>query len=845
MRQARPSSLVAASKLTRRTGRALLLAGVAVAAVCLVATTPAFAQIGSRLKTPSAPLPDDGLGQHEMTLQADTLIQDKPNNTVTAIGHVQARYQGRTLRADRLDYNSVTGAAHALGHAVISNADGTTQYGDDVTLDDQFRAAVAIGFAAHEPGNVTIAAGAAVRRTETVNQLNNAVYTTCNICADDGAPKNPSWSIQATRITEDRENHVIYYRNAVVRILGIPVFYSPIFWHPDPTLPRRSGLLAPKLEDSSRRGFSYQQPYLITLGPSTDLIVSPQFNTRVNPFLDLRYTERFYSGMVDIRAGYTHEQLFDNHNFFGDDTSRSYILGRGLFDIAPDWVWGFGAERVSDPTFFARYGVHDVYTDRGPFPADTDRLISQLYTVRADQQSYISVATMDFQSLRAVSGATTANPSGVFESSASFPIVGPLIEARYDPTEPVFGGALEIRGTAVALSRNRPVVSIYDPSGVIPQGPQEFNPASGPLGAVTAQLSPSGLKQVSALEYTSSRRASAEVDWRTDFIMNSGIKIEPFLFGRADAYSISDAHVYDQQTGAFVEGKDNVERVYGTAGATVSWPFIKPIGGASVVLEPMAQVAVSPTEKVNPNIPNEDSASFEYDETNLFDANRFSGFDLLEGGERLNVGGRATVDWGASHNATFVVGRTFRAEDDPQFTALSGLAGTASDWVVAATTSPITGVTLFTRSRLNANDFNVEREEAGVGYNNGNLFLNVRYDLNESGLSQTTSTTLTNQIGTTVVGRTEDIAVSGQVFFTQHWGVSANVTRDMQQDIFPYAQIGLIYRDECIRVDILYTQDETFSNVIGTSNSVSFRVTLATFGDNGPLTPANTGRGSR
>ena len=243
-------------------------------------------------------------------------------------------------------------------------------------------------------------------------------------------------------------------------------------------------------------------------------------------------------------------------------------------------------------------------------------------------------------------------------------------------------------------------------------------------------------------------------------------------------------------------------------------------------------------ERINPNIPNEDSASFEYDETNLFSTDRFSGYDLLEGGDRLNVGGRTTVNWGDSHSAVVTVGRTFRAQDDPQFTALSGLAGTASDWVVAATASPVKWLSLFTRSRLDADDFAVRRQEAGVNVGSGDNFASVNYDLNQNGLFQTLQ-------GVTQVGKTEDVQVGGQTFLTRHWGVSANVSRDLQQNVFPIAQVGLIYRDECIRVDILYTHDQTFGSTIGTSDSIAFRITLATLGDGTPLTPRSTGQGVR
>ena len=849
------------------------MAGVAALACHAVALAQAPAG-NLRNRAPTPPLPDDGLGPRDLLLQADMVAQDQPNSLVIATGHVQARYQGRTLRADKLVYNTVNGAAHAIGHAVIVNPDGSTEYGDDITLDDQFRAAVALGFATRQVGNTTLTAGLAVRRNDTVNQLNNAVYTACNVCAQDGSPKPPTWSITATRITQDRQHQVIYYRNAVIRVLGVPVFYAPVFWHPDPTAPRRSGLLTPKIEYSRRRGASIQQPYLFAVNPSTDLIVSPQINTRVNPFLNLRLTERFYSGEIDIRTGYTYSEEFNNHQFFDNDTSRSYILARGLFDVTPDknWVWGFGAERVTDPTLFSRYGINQVYTDRGPFPADTDRLISQLYSVKADTNSYISVAAMDFQSVRAyglqpqiangqpvvIGGVQQFGPEGAYESSRAFPVVGPLIEAHYDAPNPFLGGQLRFQASAVSLTRNDRVVSVFDPNGVVPQGPQlQGNGAAtdGGLYDTAAKLFALPLhEQISALSYTNSRRASLGADWQTSFTFDNGIRVEPFVLGRGDAYSIDGAQVYNPSQGVFDPGKSTVGRLEGTVGTNVSWPFIKPIGSASLILEPLAQLDLSPVYRVNPNIPNEDSASFEYDETNLFSTDRFSGFDLLEGGQRINVGGRSTIDWGTGQTASLLVGRTFRAQDDPQFTAISGLEQTSSDWIVAATAQPGGGLTMFSRSRLSKDDFAVEREEAGVTYGVQGLSATVRYDLNENGLSQLapgqttseggTSTTVT-ALGQTIIGRTEDLSFSGYAFVTPHWGVSALLSRNLKPtNQVPIEQVGLIYDNECVRVDVLYTRDETYSNVIGNSSSITFRISLSTLGGTAPLTPTNS-RGSR
>jgi LPS-assembly protein len=845
-----------------------------VGAALIVCLQPAvaFAQFGPTTHTTVAP-PDDGLGPRDAMIEADTLIDDRDNNTVTAEGRVEARMQGRTLRADKLIYNRVTGAVDAVGHVVIVNADGTSEYGSQMIMDDQFRAALAYGFSMREQDNITLTAGVAVRRNETIDQLNNAVYTACNICAKSGAPKNPTWAIQATRITQDRERHVIYYRNFVLRILGVPIFYSPVFWHPDPTAPRQSGFLTPKFMYGARRGFSYEQPYLFAVNPSTDVVVSPQINTRVVPLLNLEWVERFYSGMVDIRTGYTDERDFDNHNFYGSPSSRSYVLGQGLFNIDPFTSWGFGLERVSDPTFFQRYSTTEVYEDRGPYPTTTNHLISQLYVRRQDDDTFLSVAAMDFEDLTVYGRNTTKGLSNygslISESSKGFPFVGPFIEGHYNPNEPILGGLLSISTSGVVLTRNDEVVSINDPTSVQAPGAQQFQPVSktnaGSIENIATTAALTKNNSATALTYTDYRRASAQADWNRTFTFDLGIRVQPFVQARGDAFSVTDSTLYtfgvtpatmtakaDETVLNYgsayavgTPGHDSIFRGLAQAGANVSWPFIRNFGSASVILEPMAQVVVAPLLGRNPYIPNEDSVSFEYDETNLFALNRFPGADLVESGQRINLGARATADWGDGHQISFIVGRTFRAEPDPAFDTASGVAGTSSDWVTAINFTPVDWFTAFSRERLDANTFTIRRSDTGVYLSDGRDSLNLRYSYNVSGYQITAEpggvvngvTLPLNYVST--IAPTEDASVSGQIFFTQHWGVSANVTRDLVENIFPVEQLDLIYQDECFRLDVLYNHNQTFGTVIGTSNAITVRLTLSTLGG----TPATPNRG--
>jgi LPS-assembly protein len=778
--------------------RALLLAG---AAVLVLAPAAALAQVGEELEDPAdafglrglQPLPPpatppkpqptaaqlqgaDGLASQDTYLEANLVIDDTPNHTVTARGMVQARHNGRTLRADEVTYDTESGAVHAHGHATVINPDGSVEYSDDIELDKDLSSGVATAFSARLGGNVTLAAGSAIRRTAQVNELRNTIYTPCNICKADGVtPKNPTWSIQASKVIQDKEHQVVYYRNAVIRIKGIPILYSPIFWHPDPDAPRRSGLLAPKLRYANRLGVSYEQPYLWAISPYADLVISPMFTTEVNPFLNLEYRQRFYSGALRMRLGYTYEKRFDGQGRYGDATSRSYILAEGKFQISDDWYWGFGAERVSDPTLFARYRIENIYRQRGLFTTDTQRLLSQIFTVRQNDTSYLSMSALSFQSLRVQQvGRTLVN----FDPTNAFPTVGPLIEARIDPTEPVLGGHFRFLGSAVALTRNQDA----------------------------ALVTPAGLLQNQGVD---SRRASAETDWRRTFTFSNGMRAEPFVQARADAYSISDPFAINKHT-TFARG-------VATVGTDFSYPFIRQRGGSTIILEPLVQLAASPNYHPNPNVPNEDSVALEFDSTNLFSTNRFPGYDLYEGGRRANVGGRASFNWGG-HSASVLVGRSFRDQPNPSFYVGSGLEGRSSDWVTAVTLAPIKGLTLFSRSRLGGDSLRIRREEAGLDVNVFGVEATARYLYSER-----------DSAGV----RSESISLSANTKITSHWGVSVVGVRDLNAGLWPLTQLSVYYQDECIRVDFIYSHDQTFTSTIVPSNSLQVRLTLATLGGQG------------
>jgi LPS-assembly protein len=740
---------------TRDTGIAQRVGGRDHASADQSAATPPPAPVA-----PGDTSADQLMGDQAFYMEADTVVRDDENHLWTARGGVEARYNGRTLRANEVIYNSVNGVVTARGDVQLINLDGTIEYAKAMTVDKDFKTGLALAFSTRQKLNAKLIADEAVRLNKDAMELNKAVFTVCDICAPDGTPQAPTWSIQAAQVIQDHKRQIVYYKHVVIRVKGIPVMALPVFWHADPAAVRSSGLLAPKIALDSRRGFSYEQPYLFILSPSSDLVVSPQINTKVNPFLEGQYRKRFYSGEIDARFGYTDDAQFDGHGQKYDHvTSRSYILAQGAFAPTDNWTYGFSAERVTDPLLFNRYNVGDVYDQRGLYSADDQRLLSQVYAVEQSAKSYVSIAALSFQGLR------------VDDKNGAFPFVGPLVEAHFEPDVKLLGGRLRLDGGGVLLNRDRDVLTDKQPG-------------------------------------VDSRRASFGGDWQGTYTLANGIRLEPFANARTDVYNVDDLSVADR-------AMHTTSRLLATAGVDLSWPFFRRQGDATVVLEPLAQVAISPQSKLNPLIPNQDSQVFDFDETNLFDSNKSPGFDYYEGGARINVGGRATIRWDEGGSAEIMAGRSYRTQVDPTLPVGTSLGKTASDWVVAATFQPIPTLTGFSRARIDGVTGRMNKLEVGVNGSTprANGFVRYLYDA-------------VDMPGTKV----ENVQAGGQVLISTHWGFVASTQWDLAAKVPVQQEFGLLYQDECTHWELVFQHDGTFDRTLHPSDKVILRLTLATLG---------------
>lgn len=457
------------------------------AALALVGVQPVYA---------TAQPAEETTEQAKVSLNADNIFVDEQANTVTAEGNVEAAYQGRVLTADRLIYDRNTDRVRATGNVVIIDPDGTQRFAEEIETDSALSDGYAVGFSTRIQGGGTAVAASAIRQDEgKFNALDKIVYTACELCQGD---RTPTWALRARRAILDQDAQMMSYRDAVLEIAGIPVIYLPYFAHPDPTSGRRSGFLAPDFGTSGKLGLFYQQPYYWAISDHSDLTISPKVTSKVNPYMEMQFRKRFYSGALRAEFSFTEEQNFDSDGEkFDDSELRGHLFASGKFQINNNWQWGFGIEQVSDDLYTTRYDISGEGDKRGLYASQPRRLLNQVFAVGQGSDWYGDIALLSLNGLRETDDddmLPAATPIGFIERSFDI--------GTY--------GHLSLNASSAILTRQ---------------------------------------------EGVDSHRISVGSEWSTDYVLPGGLYLEPFAEARYDNYQIrdalTDADDFDRGAGQF------------------------------------------------------------------------------------------------------------------------------------------------------------------------------------------------------------------------------------------------------------------------------------------------------
>jgi LPS-assembly protein len=679
-------------------------------------------------------------------LQGDELVYDNSGSRVIARGNVEIFYNKNVLTADQVIYDRSANTLTASGNVELKEANGNIIRADNYTLTDDFRDGFVQSLSVVTRDDSRITAERGERREGNVTEFSDATFTACK--SEGNVP--PLWCIGAKRIIHDQTAQTISYQDAELKLYGMTVGYLPYFEHPDPSVKRKSGFLAPGYGNSGDLGVFTEIPYYFALSPNFDFLFNPRYMSEQGVMWQGEWRQKLANGEYNVKFAAIDQDWTDlpSRTTRAEDLDgwRGSVETHGRFSLSSWWSYGWNAIIESDDTFRRFYKLDSVLL--------TDR-VNDVWLKGQSERSYFSAKMYQFGGLM------------VTDNDEAESYVHPIIDHNYVFKDPVLGGELSWKSNALSFSRS----DTFTGDGLLSQDMNRF---------VT------------------------EVKWRRRFTDALGITYTPFGELRGDAYQIK----YDDLTGGpgAVNLDDQFLRGLATGGATVSYPWVANVGSTSHVIEPIGQIVAHSSHVDQDFVPNEDAKSLIFDDTNLFDTTKFSGYDRLETGVRANVGVQYTFQ-GPVGYARILAGQSFHLSGnnayDPAdvatsgFNTQSGLETKDSDYVLGAYIAPTDMFRLISQSRFDEDDFSLRRQDMTAVFSYGPLLAGATYSYGDAYLEETSR-----------YETQEDILGYASLRLTDRWSIGGSLRYSIDEDRMLTDSIRIAYLDECFMLSATYS--ETF-----------------------------------
>jgi LPS-assembly protein len=766
-----PSFVLPASR-----GALALCASLALAVPPLAVAIPAAAQnipnLGVNVPRPSG----------DMLLESDQLVYDYDVEVVSAVGNVKVYYGGYTLESDRLTYDQRSGRLVATGRVKLTEPGGTVINADTIDVTDDFAEGFVRSLRVETPDKTYFAADSSSRREGRYTEFDRGVYTACEPCRDH-PEKPPLWQVRAARIVHDQTEKMVYFERASLEFFGLPVAFLPYFSTPDSTVKRKTGFLVPTVGYSEALGVGFGVPYYWAPAPNYDLTFSPMYYSRQGLLAAAEWRHRLHNGSYSLRlAGIVQQDgaaFLDGKGAgtFAQEDFRGGLRTTGRFDINRYWSFGWDGTVMTDRTFARNYDVLN---------NSLDFATSQAHLTGIRDRNFFDLRGYYFEVVR-----DSALPRYRQERQA---VVHPVLDHHYVLNNPILGGQLSFDTNLTSLSR------------------QESDPFTFAGGTYYHGI---------AGTFT---RLSEQVTWQRSLVGPLGQVFTPFAYARGDAFFIDPLAV-----AAGLTTESSINRGMVAAGLEWRWPWLFTTPNGAHVVEPVIQVIARPDEMFAGILPNEDAQSLNFDDTNLLAWDKFSGYDRVEGGTRVNVALRYNGQF-RGYNVDAIIGQSYQIAGTNPFAIPdiantgvgSGLETDVSDFVGRVTVSNNHGQSLMARGRFDEGSFSLQRGqlEAQTVWGPLTAATGVAYQRSvpdENGV-QKTSFVITGRASTRI---------------GENWTVFGDAGYDLKSQALIRDSFGVAYADECLVLSVAYAETRDPYTDLKPNRSVLVRMQLRTLGDFG------------
>lgn len=298
-------------------------------------------------------------------LSSDSLEYDKTKDVVMASGNVELTAPAQTLLGQQVMVDNTNNVLEAPAPISIVDKDGNVFFANEAHLSKDFKDGFARGVAMRAQDNTLFAAAQARRYKGEATIYSKGIFSPCSLCKTD--PRRPPlWQMRAERTTHDEVNKDYIHRDVTLEMGGVPVLFLPYFSHPDPTVRRRSGFLAPSIGNNSDIGTFVRVPYYYTFSPSLDYTVAPNFNGHDGMRYEGSLRKRFENGSLLFNHSAVVSDYTDNKGVAHQSAFRAHMNGFFKYNIDNLWRTGADFALLTDKNYLLTYnqGMDDVLTNR-------------------------------------------------------------------------------------------------------------------------------------------------------------------------------------------------------------------------------------------------------------------------------------------------------------------------------------------------------------------------------------------------------------------------------------------------------------------------------------------------
>lgn len=739
----------------------------AVAAIAILgASEPLFAQS----LTLSEQAPSDTNETSRLVLVADELIYNQDSELIRAIGSVRIDYGEYQLVANEVEYNQKTGRMRARGQVEMLEPGGNRIFANTLDVTDTFSDGFISALKIETPNNEKITAETAERQNGNVTILRNGTYNDCPQCFS-GNRLSPKWKIKVRKIVRNGTSQTIRIEEPTLALFDQPVLRLPSVTLPEPAKKRQSGFLRPTLNYDKDLNFDVSVPYFFAISPHKDATLTAHGYSEKGFMAELEFREKFASGFHTVTAAAAYQT---DPDVFGSTTDaaeveRGLIASKGEFELNDQWKFGWDGMLQSDSNFGNTYSVSSY---------SASRFTNQIYLTGLGKTSFFNMSAYKFDVQDDAVSSIAEDQQGQVYPSIDYSRIFSLGDQN---------GELKLTANSQFITRSEEATTSGRTLGM-----------DGENG-----------------------RATAELEWKKQVVADNGLVITPLLAVRGDYHTFEP----DNAPSALTSGS-SASRGMATAGLEVKYPILATTSKSTHIFEPVAQIFMRNNEELSGGLPNEDAQSFVFDASNLFERDKYSGFDRIEGGTRANLGLRYSGSYSNGFTTTAIFGQSYHLGGKNSFAQTdltgagsdSGLETDVSDFVGALSLDTGHGLSLTASGRLDKDNLSLDRSELTAAFSKGDLGLGLTYSYIEAQSGYGSSS-----------DRGEEITTTGSYRFNDNLSVSGNLIYDVDDGQFSEGASTLVFDNSFGQLQADYSR--TFATATSAAEwSIQFSWTIKSYG---------------